>query len=31
MSTTPQCAYIAGHKPGYDDECAWCYRAMQTN
>lgn len=22
--TTPQCAYIGGHRDGYDPECWWC-------
>lgn len=27
MSTTAECAYIAGHRQGFDPECYWCWQA----
>lgn len=24
LGTPPDCKYIGGHKPGFDQECYWC-------
>jgi len=31
VGTTPNCEFIGGHRPGFDDECYWCAQAAVTN